>query len=514
MERKPPWPDRPSESAACEYKLEDLEVLDEYLGRGASGKVDVVVCNGIRLARKRITVIADKSEKLRDFREHTILRKLSYKHIVQFVGSYVEGTTIGLLTLPVAVCDLARFLEALSEPGTGEYRRIRDAFDMDVWPVKRNSIMAQKGSPSSPELPTPALPRTHLYLRSMFGCIANAIQYIHENGVRYKDIKPSNILLTPNSVYCTDFGISKDISELIGSGDDTRTDGLYRGTPRYFAPEIVQNSKRGRPADIFSLGCVFLEMSAVLNGYSMKTLRTLLLEGAEDHYEYFGYHQRLPKVASWLRQMEDTNSHVLPKDLYQLLRSLLRVMPEDRPPASQIALRLYELGGPTRMFHGICCKQDFSPSNAVENPDTPTEIRIDPRRAGQFTYLAPMALAISLGLWLQRQQPSSWEFTYLVKIFGVGGYFKNSLHTVILHIILISLCIISVNGLSSKWKLPLLVVFIAAIPKDIWLSPPSTMKLEPGIPHTAAPIPFTTIYVPEITTTTAFAADFSVSTAT
>lgn len=93
-------------------------------------------------------------------------------------------------------------------------------------------------------------------------CLIRAVDYMHEIRVRHKDIKPENILIRVDTVFITDFGISRDCAEFetITSG----TVGVY--TPMYRAPEVADGVRRGRAADVFSLGCVFLEIATVILG--------------------------------------------------------------------------------------------------------------------------------------------------------------------------------------------------------------------------------------------------------
>lgn len=88
------------------------------------------------------------------------------------------------------------------------------------------------------------------------------------------DIKPKNILVrdlrrsplakkwayTCFKVYIADFGIARSYATL----DDTETEGPTSFTRKYAAPEVVDRGRRGLGADVFSLGCVFIEILAAL----------------------------------------------------------------------------------------------------------------------------------------------------------------------------------------------------------------------------------------------------------
>ena len=93
-------------------------------------------------------------------------------------------------------------------------------------------------------------------LQNAFGCLSAALQYLHNQRCRHKDIKPANILVKNGSVLLTDFGTSRNWAG--DSGTTVGTSGPY--TPAYAAPEVVEWESRNEAADIWSLGCVFLEM--------------------------------------------------------------------------------------------------------------------------------------------------------------------------------------------------------------------------------------------------------------
>jgi serine/threonine-protein kinase len=86
--------------------------------------------------------------------------------------------------------------------------------------------------------------------------INNAIGYAHSKGLIHRDIKPQNILLTPeNEIKVTDFGIAK------GLGDATLTQaGFTLGTVHYFSPEQAQGRPVVAQSDLYSIGIVLFEM--------------------------------------------------------------------------------------------------------------------------------------------------------------------------------------------------------------------------------------------------------------
>ena len=175
------------------------------LGSGSHGHVDKVYSQlGNRIyARKRIQrghTFKQDGQKLRNFQnELRVLQKLHHPHLIKFVGSYTDPDWVGLIMWPVAKSNLQTYLE-IANPDT-----------------------------SAAEL------------RSFFGCLAEAVTYLHKENIRHKDIKPANILVDQGKIWITDFGISKDWSDDTGSTTDTPFRYILK-TPWYASPEVMDAS--------------------------------------------------------------------------------------------------------------------------------------------------------------------------------------------------------------------------------------------------------------------------------
>jgi serine/threonine protein kinase len=104
--------------------------------------------------------------------------------------------------------------------------------------------------------------RLDVAFTARIGCeMLEALSHAHAQGLAHRDIKPDNIVLSPQGAVLVDFGISRAIAQ---SGEDRVTrSGFVVGTEEYMSPEQAAGADEvdGR-TDLYSLGIVLFEALA------------------------------------------------------------------------------------------------------------------------------------------------------------------------------------------------------------------------------------------------------------
>jgi serine/threonine protein kinase len=295
-----------------------------HLGASTTAHVEKVLCRRIALARKTMTC-SRQWTMLDALREVYHLQNLRHHHIVQLVGSYLQGRKFSILMYPVAEWDLGTFIDNTADC------LVTDEMEND---------------------------RRRGFLVSALNCLTSAVAHVHEHTTKHMDIKPKNILVrevqTENRdwcVYLTDFGISRSFA----SQDHSQSDGPTFRTLRYCAPEVYNYDQHGRSADIFSLGCVFLEILTVYIGKHPQDFSEFRRgSGIED-----SFYATLPRVAGWIN-LHFTEDHVSPR-ITLLVKTMIHMDPKNRPTAAEIQNHEY-------FRPRDCCAKPPEPYVAYKEP--------------------------------------------------------------------------------------------------------------------------------------------------
>jgi len=125
--------------------------------------------------------------------------------------------------------------------------------------------------------------RLGLELVARIGCeVLEALSHAHAAGLAHRDIKPDNIVLSPDGAVLVDFGISRAIAQ---SGEDRVTrSGFVVGTEEYMSPEQAAGGDDvdGR-TDLYSLGIVLFESVAGRPPFSGPSAATVI--DMQQHHE-------------------------------------------------------------------------------------------------------------------------------------------------------------------------------------------------------------------------------------
>ena len=253
-------------------------------------------------------------------------------------------------------------------------------------------------------------------------------QKYRHTGFHY-DLKPGNILIFQSEKKAgpiwriSDFGTAQ-INEILLSGSQqptgsTRVEESTLGDPEYSAPDLALQGWSSRPYDIWSMGCIYLQVLLWTFGYGGQHLRDFQVrrlttsESQSNQSTAFWYRDRnskaklKPAVVNKLKDLKACcqNRGVF-YDLYSLTANMLTVVPKERPDASQVrseinTLRIQaenDLENPNFYKDGFHDREVIAkPATAVRSPSRPESIDLRSVTASPVTPDRADPLRLGLG---------------------------------------------------------------------------------------------------------------------
>ncbi|KAK0126295.1 hypothetical protein ONS95_007906 [Cadophora gregata] len=268
------------------------------LGYGSFGTVDEVLHTSTKtyFARKSIRPSLNQSPAalFQAQREVVALCSLRHVHIIGVVAYYTFGDQFSIIMSPVAEGNLSEYM-----------------FNDCSAPLIKSSNLSK-----------------------WIGCLISAVSYMHEKSWQHLDIKPSNVLVTGGHVMLSDFGGALPM-------EDPRSaifaESRCAVTLMYCAPELAFKSRkpvRTGASDIYSLGCVFLEMATIIHRQSLKSFEQLRAFDTGNG----SYHINPRKSWTWIHHLWDIDEDLGLNRQHGLhvISSMLSDDPRKRPTARYI----------------------------------------------------------------------------------------------------------------------------------------------------------------------------------
>ncbi|TQS18885.1 serine/threonine protein kinase [Microbispora hainanensis] len=145
--------------------------------------------------------------------------------------------------------------------------------------------------------------------------VAEALVAMHAAGVVHRDLKPPNVILSPQGPRLIDFGIAK----VLDSTSMTHT-GTLIGSPGWISPEEYGDGNTGTPADVYGWGLLVLYASTGEPPYGTGRLEVLA----------YRVREQIPDLQA------------VPEDLRDLVGRALAKDPAERPAAADVLAAVTE----------------------------------------------------------------------------------------------------------------------------------------------------------------------------
>lgn len=153
--------------------------------------------------------------------------------------------------------------------------------------------------------------------------VAEAVAYLHANGVIHRDLKSHNVKVTPEGrVALLDFGIAKDLN-LKG----LTTGGAVPGTPEYLSPEQVLGQPPDARSDVWALGVLLYEM--LTGDVPFQSASTFTLFEQITRADYAPPSSRRSGVPAWADALVAHCLRRAPADRFSDAGALVRALPAE-----------------------------------------------------------------------------------------------------------------------------------------------------------------------------------------
>ncbi|HTQ42721.1 MAG TPA: serine/threonine-protein kinase [Polyangiaceae bacterium] len=158
--------------------------------------------------------------------------------------------------------------------------------------------------------------------------VARGLREAHRLGAVHRDLKPSNIMLVPDEegaevVKILDFGIGKLLGSP-GEEQELTQEGSFLGSPKYVAPEMVNERRVDERTDVYSLGVIAYECLTGQLPFQTETNLEMILAHCSAPVPEMSH--RAPRI------------HV-PPVIEAFVRKCLEKAPEARPQSMEEVLR-------------------------------------------------------------------------------------------------------------------------------------------------------------------------------
>eukprot|EP00672_Neobodo_designis_P017269 CAMPEP_0174850900 /NCGR_PEP_ID=MMETSP1114-20130205/21199_1 /TAXON_ID=312471 /ORGANISM="Neobodo designis, Strain CCAP 1951/1" /LENGTH=434 /DNA_ID=CAMNT_0016085391 /DNA_START=30 /DNA_END=1334 /DNA_ORIENTATION=- len=171
----------------------------------------------------------------------------------------------------------------------------------------------------------------------LFLQICLSLDHIHRHKMLHRDIKGANILLTSNGlIKLGDFGFSHQYDDTV-SGVVANT---FCGTPYYLAPELWNNQRYSKKADVWSLGVLLYEIMALKRPFTASNMKGLMAKVNAGEYPPLPdkYSQDLKDVVKFIL-VTDANQRPSIAEIFELpyIKEGLKVLLDTINKNSRIA---------------------------------------------------------------------------------------------------------------------------------------------------------------------------------